>query len=210
MSGGLLILVRTLFVAALGLTSLSACVSNDLRAGPSASLAPTAPLIAEPVAPAQRLTAVMPGELLLEPGREAVGIDPQTILTRSSSRVAHAYAAPPRRTVAHAARLAAVSSSAPVRAAEPSVDARSTVPLLAARLSRIDAPAGAPTGVHSSLTPLADVEARAEAEQRAQASRDRRFDAQVRRASSLVCSGCVSGTRRSPAQAEQDGDAVND
>lgn len=203
-------LIRILFVAAVGLTSLSACVGTDpqarLRAGAGTSFASAGPPMPEAVEPAQRLTAVMPGELLFEPGRGGGGINPQAVLTRTNNRVADA-SAPPRRMVAHAAHL----SKAPVSAATADSGAvPQTSPFLAARLGPTDAPTGTPPAVRSTMMPLADVEAHAEVEQRAQANRDRRFDAQVRRASSSVCSGCFPAAGRRPSRAKPSADAMDD
>lgn len=200
--GGVLRLVRTLFVAAFGVTSLSACVGTDpqarLRAGSGVSLASTASLKPEAVEPAQPLTAIMPGDLLLQPGRGTAGIDPQAIFARSGNRVARDTALP-QRVMTHAAPIAGVPVSGGMAA---SSTRPRTSPFLAARLNPADTQEGPLPAVQPALTPLADVEARAEVEQRAQASRNRRFDAQVRRASSIVCSGCVPTAGRRLTQTE--------
>lgn len=204
--GGIVRSVRTLFIAAVSLGGLSACVGTDphasLRGGSGGALAATAaPVVPDPVEPTPRLTAVMPGELLLQPQRELAGTNPGAVLTHSQGRLARlpqssvASASSRPRTGTYAARLEDAPRRAPVRAA-----GLPTSPLHAARLAAADASAGTPVTA-SALTPLADVEARAEIEQRAQASRDRRFDAQVRRASSLVCSGCLSSPSRGSAWA---------
>jgi len=195
-------LVKTLFIAAVGLTNLSACVGADpqarLRAGAGASLASTASVEVDPVDSGQPVTGVMPGDLLLEPKRRLAGIDPQTVLMRSNTRVADVTATPSRRGEAHAAHIA--ERPAPMRAAGARVPVQTSA-FFATPLSPAGSSNRTPSTVQAASTP-ADVETRAEIEQRAQEGRNRRFDAQVRRASSIVCSGCLSTTGRKPTRAQ--------
>lgn len=210
-AGGVVRLVKTLFVAAVSLTTLSACVGADpqarLRAGSSSSLATAAPVELDLIEPTRPLAAVMPGDLLPEPKRRAASINPESVLTRPNKRIAYSTAAPPRRAVAHAAHITEVP--APVET-ERSDALTQTSPFLAARLGPAEVRARTSLAVKPALTPPMDVEARAEVEQQAQAIRNRRFDAQVRRASSMVCSGCGPTTGRKPARIESSVNETDD
>lgn len=203
-------LVKALFIAAVGLTSLSACVGADpqarLRTGSGTSQVSAVPIGLDPVEPAQPLMGVMPGDLLLEPKRRLAGIDPQTVLMRSNTHVANVTATPPRHGATHAAHV--TEGPAPMRAAGSSASAQTSA-FFATPLGAAGSPNRTPSTSQAAST-LGDVETRAGIEQQAQEGRNRRFDAQVRRASSIVCSGCVSTTERKPARALSSGGESDD
>jgi len=212
MRGGSVVrLVKTLFVAAVSLTTLSACVGTDprarLRAGSSASLASAIPPESDSIESTHPLLAAMPGDLLPEAGRSVAGINPETVLTRPNNHVARPTSAPPRRVVAHAAHIMEIPG--PVGTERSDVLTK-TSPFLAARLSPVEVQTKTSPVINPALTPLSQVEVRADIEQRAQASRNRRFDAQVRRASSIVCSGCSSTIGRKPVQNEPSNKETDD
>lgn len=195
---------KALFAALAASVCLSACVSSDPQAslggrgGGGAVSGFSAPM---PLAP-QRVSAAMPGDPLFDTEKaERGGVTPMAVLNR-----------PPARAVASVSRPVDRSSTL---AARPQDSAKNR-PLGMATLSAGPTPAMARTAsadddvtatmraalVKPALTPLSDVEARAAVEQRAQTLRDKRFDTQVRHASSIVCSGCLqtSGRRRAPAE----------
>lgn len=191
-------MVRTLFVTVVSLTSLSACVSADpqarLRAGSGASLASTFPIASDSVEAVQPLVGLMPGDLLSEPKSNFAGINPQTVLTHSNKHIAEATSILPWRGKVNAAHI--TNEPEPMRTEGPNALVRTS-----ALFVTPSSPTGSSTSMPSAERPVltpADVETRAEIEQRAQESRNQRFDLQVRRASSSVCSGCISTTRRKP------------
>jgi hypothetical protein len=176
------------------------------------SIVPTAfsaPFPAPSATPQQR--TAMPGDLLLNPDRVERGIDPVAILMRPPTRVtASAARAPTVPAPTLAARLEA-SPTRPLRgmAALPAAASSATTVASADPTDSSLAAAMPAALARPALTPLADVEAHALAEQRAQDIRDKRFDRQVRHASSIVCSGCVTepGRRhRPPVQDEAAGE----
>jgi hypothetical protein len=201
--------VKALLSALAASACLSACVAVDHQASLSqtprsaeGSLVPTA--FSEAVSTPPQRTA-MPGDLLLDPEKTERGIDPVAILMRppthmtaSAARtptLAARFEPSPPRPLRGMATLPAASSTLAAATAVADASGETDSGLPAAMRARLAQP---------TLTPLGDVEARALAEQKAQDIRDKRFDRQVRHASSIVCSGCVTapGRPRSTAQGE--------
>lgn len=195
--------MRALPVAILGLVCLTGCVGSDpnaaLRGVGPAGLA-TGPMPIAPVAAIESGVAPigpMPGDLLIAPAHVVGGTDPIAILARSETTSSHTWVARAAPSEPTTRRLAPVLGTAlSAHAAAPALPAR-TAPLLAAHLDPAEVPTtrtaerGVPPAAGGAA--LNEIEARAAAEQRLQAVRDRRFDAAVRRATKLVCSGCTAG-----------------
>lgn len=190
-------------VTVAGLLLLTGCVGTEpyaaLRGGSGQSLAslptpvreePQSPIVAEPL-PAD----VVSDDVVVAPARVARGTNPRAVLERTQARLSDA----PRRTDRPV--VATQTSPTPGAAGSSRRAVRTAglgdTPLPAAYLASTAAPVapGQPvTAKTATALSLSEVEARAEVEQRAQTLRDQRFDAQVRRASNLVCVGCLSTT----------------
>ncbi|WP_375408274.1 hypothetical protein [uncultured Methylobacterium sp.] len=182
-------------VTVAGLLFLTGCVGTE----PYAALRGSGPSLASLPAPIREepqiatLSEPLPADVVSDdvvdaPARVARGTNPRAVLERRQTHLSDA----PARTVRS---VVAGRPSPTSEAAGPSRGAVKTAglgdaPLPAAYLASTAAPA-ANTGTAPLLS---EVEARAEVEQRAQTLRDQRFDAQVRRASNLVCIGCVPTT----------------
>lgn len=189
---------------------LSACVGTDPQAalpsgGGVALTAFSAPMPATP----QRVSAAMPGDPLFDTERaERGGVNPIAVLNRPPTRaVASASGSTTRSAVSNPATLAARLEESPKHLPQGMATLSAGLSPGAARTASADDDMTATmpaASVTSTLIPLSEVEARAAVEQRAQTLRDKRFDMQVRHASSIVCSGCVSapGHRRGPTQVD--------
>ncbi len=196
--GGLMLRpVKALISALVASMGLSACVAVDRQASvsPEGGIVPTA--FSQPLAAPQQQTA-MPGDLLLNPDKVERGVDPVAILMRPPM---HAAASAARAPASSASTLAARLEASPTRQLRGMAAPPAASTPAAAVASADDSDGSVTTAMRAALTrptlpPLGDVEARALAEQRAQDLRDKRFDRQVRHASSIVCSGCVTNPGR--------------
>lgn len=208
--------MKLALVAVAGLC-LTGCIATD----PSASLLGRAgtgfaPVPVEDAALplASAVSQPSPDDLMLDAppvrhARVAHGVDPIAVLHQKRSRFAELPLPPSPGPVGEArARpspgLAATpETGGPVRTAglmDTPLAAPDPVVIGAVRAGGSPIPFRASTSAS-----LVDVETRAEAQQRRQAIRDKYFDAQVRRASSIVCSTCLveAAQGRRPARQER-------
>ena len=149
----------------------------------------------------------MPGQLLPQANGTArvSGVDPYAALSRADalqarvSTKAATYDAPPDRPPARRVMTGSAIASAD---SEQPVPAAGLGHMMAMAPTGTGAPtrvaAAQPRAASTSAGPASTVEARAAKEQRAQDQRDKRFDAEVRRVTTSVCTDCgpAAGRRR--------------
>lgn len=131
-------------------------------------------------------------------GRRNAGVDPMTVLNRPAPRAPRPPAAAEILPAAAPPRASAPALREPARApAIPNgMAAPSGMPVLDApspKASAEERPASARSPAQV-VSDLSKVDALAQAAQRAQDINNRRFDANVRRATASVCSNCLTGS----------------